>query len=125
MILTVLFFEDKHGQLGIWDAQAPPEEIEDEDGDVHAQEDREGGKYWRMQPHWPATSKSSISCIKMDPLDAHSVCVVLFLSSACSSICYHFEGIHECIRLHNPPVVFHIWHFYRDILYGRRTHFEY
>jgi hypothetical protein len=23
--------------------------------------------------HWPATSKSSISCVKFDPVDAHSV----------------------------------------------------
>lgn len=63
---------DKHGQLGIWDARAPPDEIADEDGDV-AVEDREGGKYWRLQPHWPATSKSSISALKLDPVDSHSV----------------------------------------------------
>ena len=66
-----LFLPDKHGQLGIWDARAPPDEEED-DGDI-APENREGGKYWRFQLHWPATPKSSISCIKMDPLDSHNV----------------------------------------------------
>lgn len=64
---------DKHGQLGIWDARAPAEEIADEDGDV-TMVDREGGKYWRLQLHWPATPKSSISCIKFDPIDSHNVC---------------------------------------------------
>ncbi len=64
---------DKHGQLGIWDARAPPEETADEDGDISAPEDGEGGKYWRLQVHWPATAKSSISCIKLDPVNAHNV----------------------------------------------------
>lgn len=49
---------DKHGQLGIWDAQAAVEEVVDEDGDVAPAPDQEGGKYWRLQLHWPATSKS-------------------------------------------------------------------
>jgi hypothetical protein len=63
---------DKHGQLGIWDARAPADEVADEDDDVSA--DNEGsGKCWRLQCHWPATSKSSISSIKFDPIDAHSV----------------------------------------------------
>ncbi|KAF7338255.1 DNA damage-binding protein CMR1 [Mycena venus] len=66
------FFGDKHGQLGIWDAQASPEEVADEDGDV-APADQEGGRYWRLQLHWPATSKSSISCVKIDPIDSHNV----------------------------------------------------
>ncbi|KAI0082758.1 WD40 repeat-like protein [Panus rudis PR-1116 ss-1] len=64
--------EDKHGQLGIWDARAPAEEIADEDDDVTSDQ-REGGKYWRLQQHWPATTQSSISSIKLDPIDAHSV----------------------------------------------------
>ncbi|PAV23918.1 WD40 domain containing protein [Pyrrhoderma noxium] len=68
----IIFFGDKHGQLGIWDARAPPDEMEDEDGDI-TKDNREGGKYWRLQPHWPATSKSSLSCIKVDPIDSHSV----------------------------------------------------
>jgi hypothetical protein len=63
---------DKHGQMGIWDARAPADEAADEDGDISA-DDKEGGKYWRLQCHWPATSKSSISSIKFDPVDAHSV----------------------------------------------------
>ncbi|KAI0065378.1 WD40 repeat-like protein [Artomyces pyxidatus] len=68
----LIFFGDKHGQLGIWDARAPSDEQDDEGTGVPTDE-KEGGKYWRLQPHWPATSKSSISCIKFDPLDAHSV----------------------------------------------------
>ncbi|KAL0946835.1 hypothetical protein HGRIS_013003 [Hohenbuehelia grisea] len=68
----LIFFGDKHGQLGIWDARAPSEEVADEDGDVVV-DDKEGGRYWRLQAHWPATSKSSISCVKFDPVDSHSV----------------------------------------------------
>ncbi|KAK7054845.1 hypothetical protein VNI00_003308 [Paramarasmius palmivorus] len=67
----LIFFGDKHGQLGIWDARAPPDEVDDEDADNT--EDREGGKYWRLQVHWPATSKSSISSVKLDPIDSHTV----------------------------------------------------
>ncbi|KAJ7111568.1 WD40-repeat-containing domain protein [Mycena crocata] len=69
----LIFFGDKHGQLGIWDAQAPVEEVADEDGDIARAEDQEGGKYWRLQLHWPATSKSSISCVKIDPNDSHNI----------------------------------------------------
>ncbi|KAJ8078833.1 hypothetical protein PM082_013116 [Marasmius tenuissimus] len=68
----LIFFGDKHGQLGIWDARAPPNVAEDdEDGENDG--DREGGKYWRLQVHWPATSKSSISSVKLDPTDSHTV----------------------------------------------------
>ncbi|KAF8910971.1 WD40-repeat-containing domain protein [Gymnopilus junonius] len=67
----LIFFGDKHGQLGIWDARAPPDE-EAEDDDV-APENREGGKYWRLQLHWPASPKSSISTIKLDPIDSHNL----------------------------------------------------
>ncbi|KAG7452439.1 WD40 repeat-like protein [Guyanagaster necrorhizus] len=69
----LIFFGDKHGQLGIWDAQAPPEEVGDEGGDVVDDGNKEGGKYWRLQVHWPATSKSSISCVKFNPVDFHTV----------------------------------------------------
>ncbi|OBZ75937.1 Trafficking protein particle complex subunit 10 [Grifola frondosa] len=69
----LIFFGDKHGQLGIWDARAPVEETADEDGDVVASQDGEGGRYWRLQMHWPATSKSSISTVKFDPIDSYSV----------------------------------------------------
>ncbi|KAJ7940584.1 WD40-repeat-containing domain protein, partial [Mycena leptocephala] len=69
----LVFFGDKHGQLGIWDAQAATEEVADEDGDVAPVDDQEGGKYWRLQLHWPATSKSSISCVKIDPIDSHNI----------------------------------------------------
>ncbi|KAH9981161.1 WD40-repeat-containing domain protein [Lactifluus volemus] len=66
----LIFFGDKHGQLGIWDARAPLDEEGEEDVEP---EQREAGKYWRLQVHWPSTSQSSISCIKFDPIDAHSV----------------------------------------------------
>ncbi|KZO95829.1 WD40 repeat-like protein [Calocera viscosa TUFC12733] len=68
----LIFFGDKHGQLGIWDAQAPSDEPVDDD-DEETKDTAEGGKYWRLQPHWPATSKSSISCVKIDPLNAQCV----------------------------------------------------
>lgn len=62
---------DKHGQLGIWDPRASVDEVgDDEEADPEVQE---GGKYWRLQMHWPATSRSSISCIRFDPTDTHSV----------------------------------------------------
>ncbi|KAF6765248.1 WD40-repeat-containing domain protein [Ephemerocybe angulata] len=64
----LIFFGDRYGQLGIWDARAPA----DDDEEVEEGADREGGKYWRMQLHWPANAKSSISSIKMDPIDAHN-----------------------------------------------------
>lgn len=66
---------DKHGQLGIWDARAPTEEVADEDGDTATPLDGESGRYWRLQVHWPATSRSSISSIKFDPLNSNSVCI--------------------------------------------------
>ena len=69
---------DKHGQLGIWDALAPVDAPEDDDEDTTPPEDREGGKYWRLQMHWPATSKSSISCVKFDPIDSFSVSFLTF-----------------------------------------------
>ncbi|KAK0228601.1 WD40-repeat-containing domain protein [Armillaria fumosa] len=69
----LIFFGDKHGQLGIWDAQAPPEDVADEDEDTADDATKEGGKYWRLQVHWPATSKSSISCVKFNPVDYHTV----------------------------------------------------
>ncbi|KAI6128280.1 WD40-repeat-containing domain protein [Pisolithus thermaeus] len=69
----LVFVGDKHGQLGIWDARATPDEVTDEDGNVLPPSDKEMGKCWRLQQHWPATSQSSISCIKFDPIDAHSV----------------------------------------------------
>jgi len=61
---------DKHGQLGIWDPKAPPDEVgDDEEADPEVEE---GGKYWRLQVHWPATSRSSISCVRFDPTNSHS-----------------------------------------------------
>ncbi|KAF8447319.1 WD40-repeat-containing domain protein [Boletus edulis BED1] len=67
----LIFFGDKHGQVGIWDAQAPVEEVADEDDEVTPADEKSGGKYWRLQQHWPATAKSSISSIRIDPIDSH------------------------------------------------------
>ncbi|EPT06091.1 hypothetical protein FOMPIDRAFT_1026938 [Fomitopsis schrenkii] len=69
----LIFFGDKHGALGIWDARAPSDETEDADGEVSAASDDGSGKTWKLQLHWPATSHSSISHIRFDPVDAHSV----------------------------------------------------
>ncbi|KAF7323023.1 DNA damage-binding protein CMR1 [Mycena chlorophos] len=69
----LIFFGDKYGSLGIWDARAPQDEVEDEDGDVSATGNLSEGKYWQLQLHWPATSKSSISCVKLDPTDSHKI----------------------------------------------------
>ncbi|PSR94077.1 hypothetical protein PHLCEN_2v4505 [Hermanssonia centrifuga] len=70
----LIFFGDKHGQLGIWDARAPSDEADNgDDEESSKRDDAESGKYWRLQLHWPATSKSSISTIKFDPIDSHSV----------------------------------------------------
>ncbi|KAF5377080.1 hypothetical protein D9757_007732 [Collybiopsis confluens] len=67
----LIFFGDKHGQLGMWDARAPPDEGDDED--ESNTDTKEDGKYWRLQVHWPATSQSSISSVKLDPVDSHTV----------------------------------------------------
>ncbi|KAI0736996.1 WD40-repeat-containing domain protein [Fomitopsis betulina] len=67
----LIFFGDKHGALGIWDARAPRDETED--GEESGPSDDGSGKTWKLQLHWPATSHSSISHIKFDPVDAHSV----------------------------------------------------
>ncbi|KAG8958736.1 hypothetical protein FRC03_008858 [Tulasnella sp. 419] len=94
----LIFIGDKTGQMGIWDALAPADEVEDDDGEVSAQ-DGEGGKYWTLQPHWPPTAKSSISCIKLDPIDSHSIftsaydCTMRHFSftSGLSREIYHLE----------------------------------
>lgn len=66
----VVFIGDKHGKIGIWEPLAIPEETVDTDGDTVI---TEGGHHWTLQPHWPSTSKSSVSMIRVDPIDAHSV----------------------------------------------------
>ena len=91
-----MFFPDKHGQLGLWDARAPPDEVDD-DGDI-APENREGGKYWRLQLHWPATSKTSISSIKLDPIDSHNVrnLYVLRISSTHMYFAQLYTSSYDC-----------------------------
>ncbi|KZT26539.1 WD40 repeat-like protein [Neolentinus lepideus HHB14362 ss-1] len=69
----IVLFGDKHGQLGIWDARAAPDEVADDDGEASVGDNTGDGKYWRLQVHWPATSKSSISAVKLDPLDSNHV----------------------------------------------------
>ena len=107
--------EDKHGQLGIWDARAPAEEVGEEDDDDSEQ--REAGKYWRLQVHWPATAQSSISCIKFDPIDAHSVSrpntFSLLFTFALTT-----QGIYECIRFYRSLAVLHLWHLARGFCHG-------
>ncbi len=71
--LTGFLVKDKHGQLGIWDPRAPADDVGEEDDDIDPEQREMMGKYWRLQVHWPATAQSSISCIKFDPIDAHSV----------------------------------------------------
>ncbi|KAG9001621.1 hypothetical protein FRB93_012047 [Tulasnella sp. JGI-2019a] len=66
----VVFIGDKHGKLGVWEPFAIPEETVDEDGETVT---TEGGRHWTLQPHWPSTSKSSVSAMKVDPIDAHSI----------------------------------------------------
>ena len=70
---SAFLFLDKHGQLGVWEPFALPEEVADEDDEPQAVDNGSDGRYWRLQPHWPATAKSSISCVKINPLDSHSV----------------------------------------------------
>ncbi|KAG8734363.1 hypothetical protein FRC11_004369 [Ceratobasidium sp. 423] len=69
MTKDVIFFGDKAGTIGIWDARATPDDHEDDDEKGSA----EDGRYWSLQPHWPRTSKSSISSIRINPRDAHSI----------------------------------------------------
>ncbi|CAE6429650.1 unnamed protein product [Rhizoctonia solani] len=66
----VIFFGDKAGTIGIWDARAT---LDDHEDDASEQPSAEGGRYWSLQPHWPKTSKSSISSIRINPRDAHSI----------------------------------------------------
>lgn len=65
------FHSDKHGQLGIWDARAPA--VENDEEEAKDVDNTEGGRVWRLQAHWPATSQSSISNIKFDPLNSQNV----------------------------------------------------
>ena len=59
--------------LGIWDALAPADEVQDEDGEIGPISGEQAGRRWQLQLHWPATSRSSISSIKLDPIDAHGL----------------------------------------------------
>ncbi|KAL4077073.1 WD40-repeat-containing domain protein [Scleroderma yunnanense] len=124
----LIFFGDKHGQLGIWDARAPPDEVADEDEHVSAVGEREGGKYWRLQQHWPATSKSSISSIKFDPIDSHSVfttsydCTIRRLSLVSSISSQIFSSDDTLITsIDLPPSGHEVW--ISDAL-GAITHYD-
>ncbi|KAI0093549.1 WD40-repeat-containing domain protein [Irpex rosettiformis] len=97
----LVFFGDKNGALGIWDARASPDTPEDDDEAAPSVDDVEG-KHWRMQLHWPATAISSISAIKFNPTDSHSVftssydCTVRCTSfvSGISREVFHNDGVH-------------------------------
>ncbi|KLO13552.1 WD40 repeat-like protein [Schizopora paradoxa] len=78
----LIFFGDKHGRLLIWNALAPQEEVTDEDGQVIPQSSTGGGKSYKIEPHFPVSSKSSLSCIKFDSINSYNV----FTSSYDSSI---------------------------------------
>ncbi|TRM56227.1 WD40-repeat-containing domain protein [Schizophyllum amplum] len=77
----------------------------------------EGGRYWRLQVHWPATSKSSISTVKVDPLDPHTVyttsydCTLRSVSfeSGVSREIYAAEGGALLSSLDLPPGGHEIW----------------
>ncbi|KAG8896634.1 hypothetical protein FRB99_008791, partial [Tulasnella sp. 403] len=108
----IIFFGDKHGQIGIWDPLAPPDDAEDDED----AETREGGQYWRLQMHWPASSKSSVSCIKFDPIDAHSVitssydCTIRqtsFLSGISTELFYLEDELISSFDL--PPTGNEVW----------------
>lgn len=124
----LVFFGDKHGQLGIWDARATPDEVTDEDGNILPPDDREMGKCWRLQQHWPASPKSSISCIKFDPIDAHSVfttsydCTIRrlsFVSSVSHQIFSSSDTLITSIDL--PPSGHEMW--ISDVS-GALTHYD-
>ncbi|KAH7340695.1 WD40 repeat-like protein [Rhizoctonia solani] len=66
----VIFFGDKVGTIGIWDARAT---ADDHEGDDDEKPSAEEGRSWSLQPHWPRVSKSSISSIRINPRDAHSI----------------------------------------------------
>ena len=55
---------------------APPDDVTDEDGES-LEHGPTGGKSYKLEPHFPVTSKSSLSCIKFDPLNLRNVSTVL------------------------------------------------
>ena len=91
---------DKHGQLGIWDPRAPADEVGGTEKKKSKQ--REDGKCWRLQVHWPPTSRSSISCIRFDPTNLHTVGHPN-LTVGCFSVLQSPRGIdlHKLLRLHD------------------------
>ena len=80
--------------------RAPAEDEGDDDDDeaegtpAACQAAKSEGEVWQLQAHWPATSKSSISSIKFDPLGSHNVsglssppCMLSFTTAFPSSVC--------------------------------------
>ena len=116
-------FIDKHGQLGIWDARAPADEVADEDEDVTPANKELGGKSWRLQVHWPATSKSSLSSIRIDPIDSHSVSQLSLVFNR--SLQQLPQGVYDILRLHSPAIFFCFRRIPSNILLlGRLDHFS-
>ncbi|KAL1761756.1 WD40-repeat-containing domain protein [Schizophyllum commune] len=103
--------------LGIWDARAPTDDGVDEDGEPSDPSTEEGGKYWRLQLHWPATAKSSISTIKIDPLNSQTIyttsydCTLRSLSfeSGVSREIYTAEGGALLSSVDMPPAGNEMW----------------
>ncbi|WVQ67137.1 uncharacterized protein L199_005332 [Kwoniella botswanensis] len=68
---TLVFVGDKSGQLGIWDALGPPEDIVNSDDDTTGvkQEQQEDesyeGRVWRIQAH----ARSAITAMKVNPVN--------------------------------------------------------
>lgn len=102
----LIFFGDKHGELGIWDATAPADEVSDEDGGPKVG-DRGSGKYWRLQLHWPAISKSSISNIKFNPVNAHSVYTTSY-DCTIRNLCFVTGVAHEIYASKDGILITHV-----------------
>ncbi len=94
----VIFFGDKTGCISVWDALAPPREIVDDDGEVEVIQEGQG---WRIQFHWPADSRSSVSALKFDPIDAHSVSPLRSLKGDDLNACLSAHLL--VVRLHLAP----------------------
>ncbi|KAL1712101.1 WD40-repeat-containing domain protein [Schizophyllum commune] len=96
---------------------APTDDEVDEDGEPSDPSTEEGGKYWRLQLHWPATAKSSISTIKIDPVNSQTIyttsydCTLRSLSfeSGVSREIYTAEGGALLSSVDMPPAGNEMW----------------
>ena len=72
----------------------------DEDGEPSDPSTEEGGKYWRLQLHWPATAKSSISTIKIDPVNSQTVSLLISGAMKAREVLIQGIDLHHLLRLH-------------------------